>query len=143
MVWFGTSSSDRGREAAAGGGRVVSPNSTLTCTLPATSREQHGDRGNHATIKMPAVRPRATGVVSGITLPVVPAAARRQCVACLQRSSIALRRFHPGESCVSTAALVPGTCDLYAPVFREHIFRHFPFSSQQGAMGGCAGARAA
>ena len=59
-MWFGTSSSDRGREAAAGGGRVVSPNSTLTCTLPATSREQHGDRGNHATIKMPAVRPRAT-----------------------------------------------------------------------------------
>ena len=46
-MWFGTSSSDRGREAAAGGGRVVSPNSTLTCTLPATSREQHGDRGNH------------------------------------------------------------------------------------------------
>ena len=136
-MWFGTSSSDRGREAAAGGGRVVSPNSTLTCTLPATSREQHGDRGNHATIKMPAVRPRATGVVSGITLPVVPAAARRQCVACRQRSSIALRQFHPGESCVSTAAL--RTCDLYAPVFREHIFRpRSPqFSTQQqGAMGG-------
>ena len=137
-MWFGTSSSDRGREAAAGGGRVVSPNSTLTCTLPATSREQHGDRGNHATIKMPAVRPRATGVVSGITLPVVPAAARRQCVACRQRSSIALRRFHPGESCASVSTAALHLRPLRPRFPRTHFSPRSPqFSSQQqGAMGG-------
>jgi len=58
--------------------------------------EQHGDRGNRRHLqeaRSASAHPRATGVGSGIALRVVPAAARRQCVACRHLYAIrALRR---------------------------------------------------
>jgi len=123
-MWFGL-----GRAPATEGGKRLraegescpqTRRSLARCRQPAGNSTATAEIT--ATIKMPAVRPRATAwsavspclssprllgggaSLAGNGLPSRFASSIPERVVCQQRPQ-------------------PGTCDLYAPVFREHIFR--------------------